>query len=67
MSRVKKKFINVVPISKVAKERFVNHMNNYHSCLVLEEDDNLYHLISINGLYEFHLQKQGNAHWKIVK
>jgi hypothetical protein len=66
-SKMKKKFINVVPVSKIAKNRFDNYMKNYHSCLILNEDENLYHLMSINGMYEFHLQKSGNEHWQIVK
>jgi hypothetical protein len=57
---MKKKFINVVPVSKIAKDRFDNYMKNYHSCLILNEDENLYHLMSINGMYEFHLAKE----WK---
>ncbi len=66
-SKMKKKFINVVPVSKIAKNRFDHYMKNYHSCLILNEDENLYHLMSINGMYEFHLQKSGNEHWQIVK
>jgi hypothetical protein len=66
-SKMKKKFINVVPVSKIARERFINHMENFHSCLVIDEDENFYHLVSLNGMYEFHLQRKGNDHWKIVK
>jgi len=66
-NNMKKKFINVAPVSKVAKDRFIHYMGNFHSCVILDEDENLYHLRSLNGMYEFHLQKKGNSHWKIVK
>jgi hypothetical protein len=64
---MKKKFVNVVPLTAQAKHRFDDLMDNFHSCLILEEDEKLYHLLSLNGMYEFHLQKGGNEHWKIVK
>jgi hypothetical protein len=67
MTKIKKKFVNVIPLSNIARDRFIHHMDKFHSCLVLEENEELYHLISLNGLYEFHLQKKGNDHWKIIK
>ena len=67
MTKLKKKFVNVIPLSRQAKYRFDDLMDNFHSCLVLDENDELYHLLSLNGMYQFHLQKSGNEHWKIVR
>jgi hypothetical protein len=67
MTKSKKKFINVSPLSKIAQQRFINDMANFHACIVLDENEKLYHLLSLNGMYEFHVQKNGNEHWKISK
>lgn len=67
MKKSKKKIINISPLSKIARQRFIHDMNNFHACIVLDEGKELYHLLSLNGMYEFHLQKTGNEHWKIVK
>jgi hypothetical protein len=67
MTKVKKKFVNVTPLSSRAKNRFVNIMNSYHSCEVQQEKDNMLFLVSLNGLYCFWIQREGNEHWRIDK
>ena len=64
---MKKRFVNVEPVSAKAKNRFVNIMNSFHSCEVEQEKDNLLFLASINRKYFMWLPKEGNEHWKIVK
>lgn len=65
--KVKKKFVNVEPISSKAKNRFVNIMDSFHACEVEQEKDDMYFLASINKKYYMWLPKKGNEHWKIVK
>ena len=62
----KKKFINVVPLTNIARDRFVHTMNCFHACLILNEDDLFYDVVSLNGMYQFRIQKKGNDHWKLV-
>jgi hypothetical protein len=67
MTKVKKKFVNVEPISSAAKNRFVNIMNSFHACEVEQEKDDMYFLSSLNKKYYMWLPKKGNEHWKVVK
>jgi len=67
MMKVKKKFVNVEPISSAAKDRFVNIMNSFHACEVEQEKDEMYFLASLNKKYYMWLPKKGNEHWKVVK
>ena len=67
MTKTKKKFVNVTPLSSKAKNRFVNIMNSYHACEVQQEKDNMFFLVSLNGLYCFRCPTNGNEHWKIDK
>jgi len=67
MMKVKKKFVNVEPISSAAKNRFVNIMNSFHACEVEQEKDEMYFLASLNKKYYMWLPKKGNEHWKVVK
>ena len=67
MMKVKKKFVNVEPISPKAKNRFVNIMNSFHACEVEQEKDEMYFLASLNKKYYMWLPKKGNEHWKVVK
>lgn len=65
--KVKKKFVNVTPLSSKAKNRFANIMQSLHCCEVEQETDNMFFLVSINRQYCFWIQKKGNEHWKIEK
>lgn len=66
-NKIKKKFVSVSPLSKIAKDRFIHNMNSFHSCEVEQETDDKFFLISINRQYRFIVQKKGNEHWKIEK
>jgi len=66
MTKNKRKFVNVEPISSKAKNRFANTMDKLHACVVEQEKDNMMFLASINKCYFFWLPKDGNEHWKIV-
>jgi len=66
MTKNKRKFVNVEPISSKAKNRFANIMDKLHACVVEQEKDNMFFLASINKCYFFWLPKDGNEHWKIV-
>jgi hypothetical protein len=67
MIREKRKFVNVTPLSKVAKDRFTNVMESFHCCVVEQESEDMLFLVSLNKMYHFCLQKEGNEHWRIVK
>lgn len=67
MSKEKRKFVNVTPLSSKAKNRFTNIMESFHACEVEQEKDNLVFLVSLNRKYCFWVQKEGNEHWKIQK
>lgn len=66
-TKVKRKFVNVEPISEAATNRFVNIMDSLHGCVVEKEKDNMFYLASINKKYFMWLPKTGNDHWKILK
>ena len=63
----KKKFVGVSPISSKAKNRFVNQMEKFHSCLIEQETNDMFFLASLNRQYFFWIPKGGNEHWSIVK
>lgn len=65
--KTKKKFVNVVPVSSKAKNRFHNLMDCFHACEVEQETDKMFFLVSLNRQYCFWIQKQGNEHWSIQK
>ena len=67
MNKVKRKMVNVEPISNKAKNRFANIMDKLHGCHVEQETDDLMFLASINKNYFFWVSKTNDAHWKIVK
>jgi len=64
---VKKKFVNVTPLSSKAKNRFANIMDSFHACEVEQEKDDKLFLVSLNRKYCFWVQKNGNEHWKLQK
>lgn len=62
---MKSKFVCVTPKSSKAKNRFCNIMENFHSCKVEQEKDNMLFLASLNRQYFFWVPKNGNEHWQI--
>ena len=66
-SKVKRKFVNIEPISNLARDRFANIMDSLHGCIIEQEKDNMYFLASINKRYFMWLPKNGNEHWKLLK
>lgn len=66
-SKIKRKMVNVSPISEKAKDRFYNEMDNLHGCYVVEEDTENFFLSSINKRYNFCVSKSNDLHWKLIK
>jgi len=66
-TKMKKKFVSVTPLSSRAKNRFINIMDNFHSCEVEQETENKFFLVSLNRQYCSWIQKTGNEHWKVEK
>lgn len=67
MNTIKRKFVNVTPLSKKARNRFINLMDSFHACEVQQEKDDILYLTSLNKQYSFVVQKKGNEHWKVEK
>lgn len=67
MTKTKKKFVYVTPLSKIAKDRFIGIMKSFHACEVEQESEDMFFLVSLNKMYHFCLQKEGNEHWRIIK
>lgn len=65
--KTKKRLLSVSPLSSKAKNRFANIMDSLHSCVIEQEVDDKFFLVSINKKYCFWIQKTGNEHWKIEK
>jgi hypothetical protein len=51
--KTKRKFINVVPKSKKAVNRFKNIMESFHAMVVEQETDTQYFVVSLNKKYCF--------------
>ena len=66
MTKIKRKMVNVEPISAKAKNRFVNILNSLHGCHVEQEKDDMLFLASLNKKYFMWLPKDGNEHWRIL-
>ena len=64
---MKKEFINVVPKSKRARNRFCNQMDSLHACVVEKREDDKVFLSSISGRYWFWMQENGDDNWKVIK
>jgi len=45
----------------------VNIMGSFHTCEVEQETADKFFLVSLNKMYCFWIQKEGNEHWKIEK
>jgi hypothetical protein len=67
MIKMKRKFVNVSPLSLKAKDRFENIMDKLHACKIEEETPDKFFLSSINNQYYFWIQKVGNDHWKVER
>jgi len=67
MIKTKKKFVYVTPLSKIAKDRFINIMESFHSCEIEQESEDILFLVSLNKMYHFSIQRSGNEHWRITK
>ena len=67
MTTIKRKFVNVIPKSSKAKNRFANQMDKLHAMVVEQEQDGKLFLVSINRQYCFWIPKEGNEHWEICK
>jgi hypothetical protein len=65
--KIKKKFVNVIPKSSKAKNRFVNQMDSLHAMEVEQETETEFFVVSINRRYCFWINKEGNEHWEIAK
>lgn len=65
--KTKKKFVNLIPLSSKAKNRFVNQMDSLHAMEVEQENETQLFVVSINRRYCFWIPKEGNEHWKIQK
>lgn len=66
-TKIKRKFVNVIPKSYLAKIDFDYLMNCLHGMEVKEETDDMYLLESITKKNTFWISKSGNDHWDIVK
>jgi hypothetical protein len=67
MTKIKRKIVNVEPISNRARNRFANIMDNLHGCHVEQEKGDMMFLASLNKKYFMWLPKDGNEHWRILK
>jgi hypothetical protein len=65
--KIKKRFVNVTPLSSKAKNRFVNIMQSFHAMEIEQETDDKLFLVSINRLYSTWIPKNGNEHWSVSK
>lgn len=65
--KTKKRFVNVIPRSSRAKNRFTNVMRSLHAMEIEQETDDKFFLASINRQYFTWIPKNGNEHWEIVK
>jgi len=63
----KKRFVNIIPKSSKAKNRFVNIMNSFHAMEVEQETDDMLFLVSLNRQYCTWVPKIGNEHWEVSK
>lgn len=64
--KTKRKFVNIIPKSSKAKNRFVNIMQSFHAMEVEQETDDKLFLVSINRQYYTWVPKEGNEHWEII-
>jgi len=65
--KTKRKFVNVIPKSSKAKNRFANMMDKLHGMEVEQETDTQLFLVSINRNYCFWFNKLNDPHWELTK
>ena len=63
----KRKFVNVVPKSPKACNRFKDQMDSFHAMIVEKETDTQFFVVSLNKRYCFWLNKHNDPHWSIEK
>ncbi len=66
-TRLKRQFVNLIPKTSEAKDRFVNTMDSLHGMVVEKETADHLCLMSINECYYTRIPKSGNKHWEIVR
>jgi len=64
--KTKKRFVNLIPKTSRAKNRFVNQMDSLHAMEVEQENDTQMFVVSINRRYCFWLNKENDPHWEIL-
>ena len=64
--KTKKRFVNVIPKTSRAKNRFVNQMDSLHAMEVEQENDTQMFVVSINRRYCFWLNKENDPQWEIL-
>ena len=64
---MKTKFICVSPISFKAKVEFSELMNEFHSCRILNTQEDKVLLQSLNKSHNFWISLEDDKNWKIVK
>ncbi len=62
----KTKRVCVTPLSRKAKNRFANLMNNLHSCRIEKREDGKVFLASISGKYFFWMNESADDHWEVI-
>ena len=64
---MKTEFICVKPRSSDAKERFINMMDELHSCREMKRQNGRVYLSSISDRYTFEMFEGGDDHWEVIK
>ena len=64
---MKKEFLCVKPRSEAAKDRFVNEMNQLHSCRVEKREYGQVYLSSISNRYSFVMFDGADDNWEVIK
>jgi hypothetical protein len=67
MVMIKRKMVNVEPVSSKAKNRFANNMDKLHGCHVEQETEDTMFLASINKKYFFWVLKTNDPNWNLIK
>ena len=63
---IKTEFMCVKPRSALARDRFDNCMDRFHSCKVQDRKGGRLYLSSISGRYLFSMAEDGDDNWQIV-
>ena len=65
--KTKTKIVYVTPISNKARGYFNLDMSKLHSCRVMDENDTMFYLESINKEHYFWVKKLNDKNWMIEK